>query len=96
MIIDLIRMAAGIAMARRWPMGKCPVQLPVSMSDCLFNFDVDQSIPLSSTLSSYHWFNAQPLSEMIDIQPMVSSTMLTRSKASERHRRDPRLALVRS
>ncbi|NEH79216.1 hypothetical protein ELI54_23220 [Rhizobium ruizarguesonis] len=66
------------------------------MSVCLFNFDVDQSIPLSSTLSSSHRFKARPPSEAIDIQPMVRRLMLTHSKASERHRRDPKLAFIRS
>ncbi|TAX88416.1 hypothetical protein ELH97_29085 (plasmid) [Rhizobium leguminosarum] len=35
------------------------MQLPASMSVCLFNFDVDQSIPLSSTLPSSQWFVAK-------------------------------------
>ncbi|NKL23638.1 hypothetical protein GFM07_32105 [Rhizobium leguminosarum bv. viciae] len=66
------------------------------MSACLFNFDVDQSIPLSSTLPSSHWFKrGRPPTRSISSQWFRCQT-LTHSKPSERYRRDPKLAFIRS
>ncbi|MGO6725135.1 hypothetical protein [Rhizobium ruizarguesonis] len=63
---------------------------------CLFNFDVDQSIQLSSTLPSSHWFKRdRPPKRSISSQ-WFRRQMLTHSKASERHRHDPKLAFIRS